>query len=59
MDNNSWRVKGLIDLRNEGGMLSGPPAFLSFIFLMADCDSSVRSGVQLPSSTDGVLRTVG
>ena len=24
MDNNSWRAKGPSDLRNEGGILSGP-----------------------------------
>ena len=26
MDSNSWRAKGPSDLRNEGGMLSGPAA---------------------------------
>ena len=41
MDSNSWRVKGLSDLRNEGGMLSGPSAPLSFIFLMADSNSPI------------------
>ena len=41
MDSNSWRAKGPSDLRNEGGMLSGPAAFLPFIFLMADSNSSI------------------
>ena len=36
MDSNSWRAKGPNDLRNEGGMLSGPAAPLPFIFSMAD-----------------------
>ena len=56
MDNNSWRTKGPSDLRNEDGMLSGPAAPLHFIFLMADCDLSIRSGTELSMSTDGVLR---
>ena len=36
MDSSSWRAKGPNDLRNEGGMLSGPAAPLPFIFFMAD-----------------------
>ena len=47
MDNNSWRAKGPSDLRNEGGILSGPAAPLRFIFLIADCDSLIRSGAEL------------
>ena len=43
MDSNSWRAKGPSDLRNEGGILSGPAAPLPFIFLMADCISLIRS----------------
>ena len=56
MDNNSWRARGPIALRNEGGMLSGPAAPLPFIVLMPDCSSPMRSGVQLLSSTDGAWR---
>ena len=56
MDSNSWRAKGPSGLRNEGGMLSGPPAFLPFIFLMADSNSSIWSGAQLSSSTEDALR---
>ena len=56
MDNNSWRAKGPSDLINEGGMLSGPVAPFSFIFLMTDSNSPIRSGAQLSSSTDGALR---
>ena len=56
MDNNSWRAKGLVDLRNQGGMLSGPAAPLPFTFLMADCNSPISSEVQLSSLTDGALR---
>ena len=56
MDSNSWRAKGPSDLRNEGGMLSGPAAFLPFIFLMADSNSSIWSGAQLLSSTEDALR---
>ena len=56
MDNNSWRAKGPSDLRNEGGMLSGPAAPLLFILLIADCNSPIRIGAQLLSSTDGALR---
>ena len=55
MDNNSWRAKGLSDLRNEVGILSGPAAPLPFLFLIADCNSLIRSGVQLSSTTDGTL----
>ena len=55
MDNNSWRAEGPSDLRNEGGILSGPAAPLPFIFLMADCSSLIRSGAQLSSSADGTL----
>ena len=55
MDNNSWRAKGLSDLRNEGGILSGSAAPLPFIFLIADCNSLIRSGAQLSSSADGTL----
>ena len=55
MDNNSWTAKGPSDLRNEGGILSGLAASLPFIFLIADCNSLIRSGAQLSSSTDGVL----
>ena len=53
MDNNSWRARGPSDLRNEGGMLSGPAPPLPFILLMAYCSSPIRSGAQLSSSTDG------
>ena len=56
MDNNSWRVKGPDDLRNQGGMLSGPAAPLPFTFWMADYNSPISSGVQLSSLTDGALR---
>ena len=56
MDNSSWRANWPSHLRNEGGMLSGPAAPLPFIFLMADCNSPIRSGAQLLLSTDGVLR---
>ena len=38
LGSNSWRAKGRSDLRNEGGMLSGPAAPLPFIFLIADCN---------------------
>ena len=50
MENNSWRAKGLGDLRNESGILSGPAAPLPFIFLMADCSLLIRSGVHLSLS---------
>ena len=36
MDSNSWRTTGPSDLRNEGGMLSGPAARLPLIFLIVD-----------------------
>ena len=36
MDSNSWRAKVPNDLRNEGGMFSGPAAPLPFIFFMAN-----------------------
>ena len=55
MDGNSWRAKGRSDLRNEGGILSGPAAPLPFIFLMADCSSLIRIDAQLSSSADGTL----
>ena len=55
MDSNSWRAKGPSDLRNEGGILSEPAAPLPSIFLMADCSSLIRIGVQLSSSADGTL----
>ena len=55
MDNNSWRAKGPGDLRNQGGMLSGPSSPLPFTFLMADYNSPISSGVQLSSLTDGAL----
>ena len=55
MDNNSWRAKGPSDLRNEGGILSGPAAPLPFIFLMADCSLLIRIGAQLSSSADITL----
>ena len=55
MDNNSWRAKRLSELRNEGGMLSGPAAPLPLIFLIADC-SPIKNGAQLSSSKDGALR---
>ena len=32
MESNSWRAKGPSDLRNVGGMLSGPAAPSRFIF---------------------------
>ena len=32
MESNSWRAKGPSDLRNVGGMSSGPTAPLRFIF---------------------------
>ena len=41
MDSNSWRGKGQSDLRNEGGILSGPAAPLRFIFLMANSNSFI------------------
>ena len=56
MDNNSWRAKRLSELRNEGGMLSGPAAPLSLIFLIADCNSSIKNGAQPSSSKDGASR---
>ena len=56
MDNNSWKVKRPSDLRNEIGILSGSAAPLPFIFLIADCNSLIRSGAQLSSSADGALR---
>ena len=56
MDNNSWRAKGRSDLRNEGGILSGPAASLPFIFLIADCNLLIRSGAQLLSSNDGTFK---
>ena len=56
MDNNSWRAKGPSDLRNEGGILSGSAAPLPFVFLIADCNSPIRSGAQLSSSMDSALR---
>ena len=56
MDSNSWRAKRPSDLRNESGMLSGPAAPLPFIFLMADCNSAIRSGAQLSLSEDTTLR---
>ena len=43
MDSISWRTKRTSDLRNEGGMLSGPAAPLPFIFLMADNNSPIWS----------------
>ena len=55
MDSNSWKAKGPSDLRNEGGILSGPAALLAFIFLMADCSSLIRIGVQISSSADSTL----
>ena len=55
MDKNSWRAKGPSDLRNEDGMLPGSAAPLPSIFLIADCNSPIKSGVQLSSSTDGAL----
>ena len=42
----------------EGGILSGPAASLPFIFFIADCDSLIRSGAQLSSSTDGLSVSV-
>ena len=56
MDSNSRRIKGLRNLKNEAGMLSGPSAPLPFTFLMADYNSPISSGVQLSSLTDGALR---
>ena len=56
MDNNSWRAKGPGDLRNEGVMLPGPAAPLHFILFIADCNSHIRIGAQLSSSTYGALR---
>ena len=41
MYSNSLWVKGPGDLRNEGGMLSGPTAPVRFIFLMADSSSPI------------------
>ena len=55
LDNNSWRAKGSSDLRNEGGVLSGPAAPLPFIFLIADCSLLIRSGAQLSSSVVSTL----
>ena len=56
MDSNSRRAKWPSDLRNEGGMLSGPGAPLPFIFLMANSNSPIWSRVQLSLSTDGALK---
>ena len=57
MNNNSWRrTKGPSDLRNVDGMLSGPAAPLHFIFLMADCNLSIRSGTEVSVATDGALQ---
>ena len=50
------RPKEPSDLRNEGGMLSGPAAPLPFIFLMADSSSPIWSGAQLSLETDGAFR---
>ena len=55
MDSNSWRAKGPSDLRNEGGILSGPAALLPFIFLMADCSSLIRIGAQLACLTVTII----
>ena len=55
MESNSWRAKGPSNLRNERGILSGPAVPLPFIFLMVDCSSLIRIGVQLSSSADGTL----
>ena len=55
IDSNSCRAKGPSDLRNDGGMLSGPAALLPFIFLMADSNSPISIGAQLLLSTDGAL----
>ena len=55
VDSNSYRAKGPSDLRNDGGMLSGPAALLPFIFLVADSNSPISSGAQLLLSTDGAL----
>ena len=40
-------LEGMSDLRNEGGMLSGPAALLPFIFLMEDSNLPIWSGAQL------------
>ena len=41
VDSNSWRAKGLSDLRKEGGMLSEPATPLHFIFCVADNNSAI------------------
>ena len=56
MDSSSWRAEGPSDLRNEVGMLSGPAAPLSFVFLIADSNSRIRSEGQLLSSAAVALR---
>ena len=55
MDSNSWRAKGPSDLRNEGGILSGPAAPLPFIFLMAGCSLLIRIGPQLTCLTVTII----
>ena len=47
MGSNFRRAKGPSDLRNEGGMLSGPAVPLPFNFLMAESSSPIWSGAQL------------
>ena len=47
MEESSWRAKGLSDLRNVGGMSSGPAAPLHFIFWIADRSSNMLMKVQL------------
>ena len=41
IERNSWWSKGPSDLRNEGGMLSGPATPLHFIFLIVDSNSPI------------------
>ena len=56
MESSSWRAKGTSDLRDVGGMLSGPGASLHFIFWILDKSSNMLMEVQLLLSTGGVLR---
>ena len=50
MDNKSWRAKEPSDLRNEGGTLSRPAAPLPFIFLIAYCNSFIRSNGRIATN---------
>ena len=56
MESSSWRATGPSDLRNVGGMLSGPAAPFHFIFWITNKSSDMLMEVQLLLSTDRIIR---